>query len=72
MTRTRTPDPYEAAHNRSYQELRNKISRTCYAIVDYHLMSREYVPTAEELEGLVHAAFKAIYQGAGYSMEKKS
>lgn len=70
--RTRVPDgSEEAAHNRSLIELRNKIRRTVYAIVDYHLMSTEFrFESQEELDKLANDALKAIYQGAGFNLRQ--
>lgn len=64
--RTRTPSPEVALRNRSVEELRNKIQRTVYAIVDYHCMVNRLALTETELYKLMEAAEQGVYEGAGY------
>ncbi len=52
--------------HRQIEELRNKIERTVYAIVDYDTMRLKLKLTKAELYHLMEAAERAVLHGAGY------
>jgi len=66
--RTRTSSPEIALRNRSIEELRNKIQRTVYAIVDYHCIMNRLALAESELYKLMEAAETGVYEGAGYTL----
>ena len=60
------PGSIKAQHNASLEDLRNKVSRTNYSIVAFHIVNTGLKLTDADMKILKTASNKAMHQGVKF------